>query len=204
LALADIAANGQTYANTNGACQSTSLASTLLVDYFDTDQNSDLIMYCPTTGVTLINQIVSNRQVAGVGKYFIPAGQTDAASSYLISGNDIIQTTLKRRFGINVAKYIQDNPSIDTFQFVLQGRTSDAAKTVTGAYALRTVNQGYLYMGGSEGTYVPTVVGSSGSTTSWSNTIQTGGDGTVGIGIGAVILRLTYVVSTNTLTQSNT
>jgi hypothetical protein len=58
-------------------------------------------------------------------------------------------------------------------------------------------------MFGTEGTYNPSVVGSSGVITSWSDTIPTGGDGTVGITVGEVLLRLTYVVSTDTLTQSS-
>lgn len=202
LALADITANAQTYANTNGSCVIVTNTSTLLIDFYDSNQDADICLYCPTTGVSGENVPVSNRDISGSHRHFLPYGETEAIDCYLLASDNIIDATNKRRFGINLAKYIVDHPTINVFEFVIRGRTS-SAKSINGIYTLRTVNEGYLNMVGSEGTYIPAVVGAppSGSV-AYSDTIPSGGDGTVGIAIGEVLLRLTYTVSTNNLVAS--
>jgi hypothetical protein len=205
-ALADIAANGQNYANTHGTCLVTSLIGTLLIDYY-TDEDADLCAYCDTVGVTETGIIVTapeNNTGTGVARY--PNDGRDPSGCYLLSSNRITTLgTTKMRFGINMAYFISTYPAIDTFKFVVRGRSSTSAE-VFGIYALRDISQGHLIMpeiSTGSSTYIPSV--SAASTypiQSYDTHIVSGADGTVSNSIGSPILQLEYTVSTNTLIKT--
>ncbi|CAM6001148.1 unnamed protein product [Sphagnum balticum] len=178
-ALADIAANGQNYANANGSCLTQSLESTLLVDYY-ADTTADLCAYLLTPGFAESGQIVAPPENGGPQQ--LPNDGRDPAACYLLFSNKLSGPPV-RRAGINLAYFIAKYPGTDVFTFRLQGRGS-AALAITGIYAMRAVNMGYLTMitfGGSGGGLIPSV---SGATTAdivgYSSHIEAGTDGTVG------------------------
>jgi hypothetical protein len=198
-ALADIAANGQDYANAHGFCIDDTLISTLLIDYL-VDVYADLCLYCDTIGVAETGNIVSS--TANGGPLRFPDDGRDPANCYLLS-SDKLSGPPTRRFGVNMAYFITQYPAIDHFTFIVRGR-SDSIKAVSGSYALRDVTQGHLVMGDyGGGLMIPGVSAvSSPGVTSYSTNVTAGANGTVGIGIGSPVLQLDYVVSTNTLTKT--
>lgn len=205
-ATADITANGQTYANSHGTCIITSKKGTFLIDFYD-DEAADVCFYCTTPGVAEANNPVTarvNNGGTGINQY--PNDGRDPATAVLISSDRLLLSSrVKMRFGVNMAYLIANYPSIDHHTFIMKGRTSLAnVGASSGVYALRDISEGYLALvpaSGEPSKLIPTVVGAGTTTTPYStHTTSSGADGTTGTGIGANILQIDYVVSTNVLT----
>jgi hypothetical protein len=199
LALADIAANGQTQANSHGTCIVTSKKGTFLIDYYD-DSAGDICFYCDTIGVAESGIAVTarvNNGGTGVARY--PNDGRDPATCYLLSSDRLtLSSRVKMRFGVNMAYFISTySPTIDVFTFYMRGR-SGTAGTAAGLYALRDVSQGYLAMvaaSGEPAKFIPTVIGASPVATGFTSNVTSGADGTTGPTIGNYILKLVYTVS---------
>lgn len=201
-ALTDISTNGQAYANTNGTCLVSSLASTLLIDYLG-DDSADLCCYIDTAGVTESNNIVT--ATINGGPLIYPNDGRDPAEAVLLSSDHHDGTPPSLRFGVNVAYLIAAYPSIDHFTFIIRGRTIGGILTSL-SYGLRNVSEGYLTLtqfdAGPPPLYIPGVSSGSSSPISVSTHVPSGADGTVGITVGSPILQLDYIVSTNVLTAT--
>lgn len=204
-AAADIAANGQAYANLHGSCILSTGYGTLTIDYY-VDTNVDLCLYTNTPGVSENMNYVASLVNNG-GPRQLPNDGSDPAVCYLLS-SDKLGGPPVRRFGINMAYFIAKYPGIVTFKFYLQGRTTGSGSPVVsnGEYALRTIMQGgHLAMGvfsaGPPELLIPGISISDISTiTAWSSHTATGSDGTVGPTVGAVVLELDVDVSTGVVT----
>ncbi len=197
-ALADITANGQTYANSHGSCILDTLISTLLIDYYD-DSTVDLVCYCDTVGVTESNNIVTS--TANGGPLMFPNDGRDPGTAYLLASDKLPGTgRTKRRFGVNMAYFISNYPAIDVFTFRVKGRGA-TSQAISGIYALRDITQGHLTLSTfSPGYLIPGVsAASTADIRTYNSHITNGADGTGGIGIGSNVLTLTYTVSTNTI-----
>lgn len=199
-ATADIAANGQANADTNGDCVETSNVGTLLVDYFE-DTGVDACFYCSTPGTDELNQIVASS--ANGGPLQLPNDGRDPSGCYIVS-SDKLSGPPTRRFGANLIYFVLKYPAINIFTFDIDGR-SDMAQVVSGNYAKRDSGEGYLIMSlYTDG--VSIIPGVSGATTAdienYSTNVISGANGAVGVGVGAKILRLTYNVSANTITAT--
>lgn len=195
LADADIAANGQNAANTNGTCLLDSVLSIFVIDV-QSDTNVNVCMYIDTPGVS------ESMNIVAVAQNFYQT--TDSAeSAYMLSSDNMVGTTV-RRFELNIGKLIGLYPNATTvpqFIYRLRGRTS-AAHTLNGVYALKYPYQ-KMTMTGSPGSYIPSITPSGGPTpTAWSGPITNGADGTVGVSIGAVIKTFTYDRASNTIIVS--
>lgn len=201
-ALADIEANGQTYANTHGACLLDTLQSTILID-FQGDTGLDLCCYIDTVGVTENNNIVTS--IANGGPLMYPNDGRDPATSYLLSSDKLAGPPV-RRFGINIAYFISTYPAIDHFTFKIRGRSTTSSSSLSGSYAKRDITEGHLTLGvydsGPPILYIPGVSSGSSSPSSFTTSVISGADGTVGITVGNLVLQLDYIVSTNTLTDT--
>jgi hypothetical protein len=194
-ALADIAANGQNYANDTGDCINDNNIATLLIDYF-ADTAADICMYCETVGVTENEAIVAS--TANGGPLLYPNDGRDPSTCALLS-SDKLPGTPVRRFGINLAFFIAKYPAIDIFTWYMDGR-SDTSKAVTGVYAKRDITQGYFVLADAgSGLKIPAVAGASPGTIGYSTNVIGGADGSVGVGVGAHILKFQYTVSTDDL-----
>jgi hypothetical protein len=191
---ADILANGQDYANTNATCLVDTINAIISVDMFN-DATLDVCAYIDTAGVSESNVIAARD---GLNFYL----ETDPApSAYILASDNIDQTTLKRRFLFNIGKLIAQYPddvAIPTFVFKIRGRSATAG-TKTGLWQ-REFADTSMTMTGEPGTYIPTTIPSGGPpASSWSAEVIGGGDGTVGISVGAVILTFTYTRATNAI-----
>lgn len=202
-AQADVDANGQAYANSHGSCIVSSKKGTFLIDFYD-DSSADLCFYCDTVGVAESGIPVTaraNNGGAGVARY--PNDGRDPATCYLLSSDRLLlSSSVKMRFGVNMAYFIAQYPAIDHFKFVMRGRTLSSG-ACNGLYALRDVSQGYLAMVAATGEpskFIPTVIGASPSSTTYSSNISSGADGTTGVGVGSPVLQLDYIVSTDSFT----
>lgn len=199
LAQADIDANGQTFANdpeNGGTCLAPTVNALLTIDMF-TDSNLDVCAYIDTPGV-----IESGNIAARDGLNFYQL--TDpAASAFILASDNMSDATLKRRFIFNIGKLIglyPDDITIPVFTFIVRGRTSGSPGSRNG-----TSQEEYpdvtMIMTGSPGSYVPSTSPTGGPPTEpWSSTVIGGGDGTVGVDVGDVILTITYTRSTNEVT----
>lgn len=196
-ALADayIAANGQANANAQGICLMPSVVSLFVVDMYY-DNYLDVCAYIDTPGVSQSGNIVAR----GINFYPSPSLAPDAL---MLSSDENIFGSLVRRFEFNIAALLvlyPDDVAIPEFIWKIRGRTRGTAGLKEGVYALKFPEQ-QMGMNGAPGTYVPTVTPSGGPIpTAWSSNAIDGGDGTVGVGVGNVILTFTYVRATNTLT----
>lgn len=193
-AMADayITANGQDYANANGYCLAPTVNSIALLDMYD-DDNLDVGVYIDTPGVA-----ESGVMCYTGANFYLPTDP--AATSFLLASDPIIGSTNKRRFAMNVGKLISmypDDIAIPEFIFKIRGRsTSGGIKN--GAYSLKDPSK-TLIMTGSPGTYMCGAVPAGGpAPSSWSGFCMSGGDGSIGPGIGDVIVTLTYNRSANT------
>jgi len=196
LAQADVDANGQAYANNEEVSGSTCLVNTtgaiITVDMFN-DGNLDVCGYIDTPGVA------ESLQIASTGNnFFLP---TDAPANAYILASDNMTGTTKRRFIFNIGKLIAQYPddvAIPEFIFKIRGR-STLAGSKTGAYQEEYPTE-TMTMSGSPGTYVPsTAPGGGPAAINWSANVDGGANGTIGIGVGSVILTFTYNRSTNTV-----
>lgn len=183
LALDDIAANGQSAANANAYCNVDTITSILVVDMF-TDSNLDVCAYIDTVGVMESGNIVARDGF----NFYEPS---DAASSAFMLASDAISiSSLRRRFEFNIGRLLGKYPLINIFTFQVRGR-SNVGGLKTGEFALKNPTQ-VMTMSGSPGSYVPSVSPTGGGTTSWNSNVAGGGDGSIGVGVGNLILTFTY------------
>ncbi len=191
---ADIAANGQTYANTNGTCLTPSTIAILVVDMFN-DSNLDVGAYIDTVGID------ESGVMASRDNNFVLASDTAAGAYMLASDNIFIPGNgLRRRFQFNIGKLIAqypDNTAIPDFNFKIRGRSTTAG-TVAGVYSLKYPHQ-TMGMNTDNGYYIPVVTSGGPTPTTYNTHKVAGGDGTIGIGIGQVILEFVYHRSSNTI-----
>jgi hypothetical protein len=165
----------------------------LLVDVYN-NTTADLYVYINTPGA-----VAAYQQPAFTGNNFFPNyGVSGAANCYLLS-SDKLAGTPSQRCAFNFTKLVTDYPNELTFTGIVAGRDTVSQK-INGVYSVKTV--GTLFMGGSPGTYEPSVSGSNISTVAYTsaNNLPTGANGTYGIGIGATILTFVYDVASNTVT----
>jgi len=187
MALVDIAANGQTAANTNASCILNTTVSTLVIDI---DNNAALssFLYIDTPGISESGTIVRS------GQNFFPF--TEPPENNYMLASDVISGTTNWRYETNIGKLISlypDATAIPEFIYRLKGNSSIAG-TLNGNYALKFPNQ-KMIMNGDEGTYVPSVDPPGGpAVTPWSGVVATGPD--------AVIATFTYNRALNTITVS--
>lgn len=198
----DVDANGQDYANTHGTCIVSSKRGTFLIDYYD-DSAGDICFYCDTVGVTESGNPVTarvNNGGAGIARW--PDDGRDPATCLLLSSDRLtLSGSVKMRFGVNMAYLISTYPGINVFTFIMRGRSTSGI-TSGGVYALRDVSEGYLAMvpaSGEPSKFIPTVIGASTTTSSYSSHTVSGADGTTGVGVGSPILKMEYTVSTNAM-----
>lgn len=196
-ALADayIASVGQGNANAQGYCLLNNTNSIALVDMYN-DDGLDVGVYIDTPGVS------ESLNMAYTGNnFYLPTDP--AATAFLLASDHIDDFTNKRRFAINVGKLIgmyPDAVTIPKFIFKIRGRSTSAG-IKNGAYSLKDPNM-TLIMTGSPGTYMCGAVPAGGpAPTPWSAPCPGGGDGTIGIGIGDVILTFEYDRAANTFLQ---
>lgn len=183
LALADIASNGQTQANANAYCNVDTITSILVVDMFF-DSNLDVCAYIDTVGVMESGSIVARDGF----NFYEPS---DAASSAFMLASDAVSiSSLRRRFEFNIGRILGKYPLINVFTLQVRGRSS-VAGLKTGEFALKNPTQ-VMTMSGSAGSYVPSVTPTGGGTTGWNSNVGGGGDGSIGVGVGNIILTFTY------------
>lgn len=195
LASNDMTANGQNFANTNGVCLANTINAVISVDMYN-DDGLDVCGFIDTPGVSESGNIVARN-----GQNFYSS--TDpAASAFMLASDNIAQPTLKRRFLFNIGKLIAQYPNaiaIPEFIFRIKGRSSTAG-VKTGVWQ-REYPDVTMVMTGSPGSYIPTTSPSGGPPAdSWSANVSGGGDGSVGIAVGSVILTFIYNRATNTIT----
>ena len=188
-ALADAAA--QTYVNTNGSCIVDTQVSLLVIDV-QIDPNCNLCVYIDTPGVAESGNIVA------VGQNFYET--TDAPETAYLLASDNIGGTTTRRFQWYIGRLdaMYSIGAVPQFILKLRGRTVSAG-TIQGVYALKYPYQKAI-MNGAPGTYIPSVTPAGGPVPlSWSGPIMAGADGSVGVGVGAVIKTFTYDRASNTI-----
>lgn len=185
----DIAANGQNEANINAYCIVDTVTSVLVVDMYD-DTSLDVCAYIDTVGVAESGNIVARD-----GLNFFEA--TDSASSaFMLSSDEVNISSLVRRFQFNIGRLIGLYPAIPVFTFRVRGR-SGSAGAKDGVFALKYPTQ-TMTMTGSPGSYMPSITPAGGPTpTGWISDAIGGADGTVGVGVGNIILTFNYDVATN-------
>ena len=195
LAQADIDANGQNYADTNGICLANTVNAIISVDMYN-DDYLDVCAYIDTPGVAESGNIAARNGL----NFYLPTDP--AASAYMLASDNIDQPTLKRRFTFNIGKLIAQYPddvAIPEFIFKIRGRSASAGLK-DGAYQEEYPDV-TMIMGGSPGSYVPSTTPTGGPPpVTWSANVIGGGDGTVGVSVGAVILTFTYNRATNVVT----
>jgi len=193
LAQSAVDANGQTYANANGTCLVNSIISTLVVDMYY-DNEFDVGAYIDTIGVAESNNI------ADINNNFYPIGSS-ASDSLILASDKVLTSSLRKRFQFNIGKLISMYPNatiIPEFTFKIRGRSNSVGLRY-GVYSLKYPFQ-TMIMTGSDGSYIPTITPGGGPTPiNYSTHIVTGGDGTIGLGIGDVILSFKYNRALNTV-----
>lgn len=200
-AQADINTNGQTYANNplnGGTCLASTVNALVTIDMFD-DDFLDVCAYIDTPGV-----VQSGNIVARDGLNFYET--TDpAASAFMLASDNIIHITLKRRFIFNIGKLIglyPDDVAIPEFIFKIRGRTSGAGGSISGT-SQEEFPDVTMIMTGEPGSYIPSTTPTGGpATVPWNSTVIPGGDGSVGLTVGDVILTVVYNRATNTTTAT--
>lgn len=195
LADAWIEANKVSVANSQGYCLAPSTNSIAIIDMFD-DDNLDVGIYIDTAGITESGVLCYTGQ-----NFYLPTDP--AATAFLLASDPLIGSTNKRRFAVNVGKLIgmyPDAGAIPKFTFRIRGRSTSAG-IKNGQYSLKDPTR-TLIMGGSPGTYQCAATPPGGpAALSWSGPCVGGGDGSIGMGIGAVIVSFEYDRAVNTFLQ---
>ena len=157
-----------------------------------TDTTLDVCGYINTVGISQSNNIAARN---GLNFYEL----TDPASQAFILASDNMTAATTRRFEFNVGKLIgmyPDATAIPKFKFEIRGRKFSAG-LVSAYYTLKFPNQ-KMIMQGSPGSYVPSIDPPGGpALVHFSSNVVGGGDGSIGIGIGSVIVIVTYDRATN-------
>lgn len=193
LALNDISANGQNYANdpSRGYCTLDSTNSVIVVDISNTN-NTDICAYIDTPGIS------QSRIIAGKNGLNFFQLNDPASQAFILASDD----TKPIRFEFNISKLLgiyPDAVAIPQFIFKIRGRQA-VASFINCLYSLKYPNQ-KLIMTGVPGSYLPSVdpTGGPSSVPVASTTIPGGGDGTIGINIGVELYQITYTRSNNTV-----
>lgn len=202
LADADIAANGQTYANdpSRGFCIINTVSSIIVCD-IEGDGSLDAYAYIDTPGITENGSLANPENIAARNwrNFFL---RTDPESQAFILASDNMTSGVKRRFAFNIGKLIgmyPDDVAIPVFIVKIAGR-QNTASTVSAYYTLKYPDQ-KMTMQGAPGTYVPSVVPAGGPPVNpFDIVIPGGGDGTIEFGTGSVIITFEYNRSSNTVT----
>lgn len=198
LALADITANGQNYANTNGYCFAPTEAGIIVVDFLSTAPTMDIFAYIDTVGVD--SDI--NQQLVYTGQNYLPLTGTlaTAADCYLLASDQLVPSFY--RFEFNIGKLLAEYPSINDFIFRIQARASTTTSTTIN-YNYQYGGTGHMTMVNSGGLLVCSVAGAT-LTAVVANTLSvpSGRNGVYNIGNGAVIATFTYDRTAKTLTQT--
>lgn len=167
----------------------------LVIDIFDTT-TINAYAYVNTPGATIPYQ-----QPVYTGNNFYPTGSTDAANAWGLS-SDLNPPQPTRRFEFNIQKLIATYPAEPTFTIIVAGRDTSSG-TMRGSYVNRSAADSQMVMGGSPGSYLPTVSGTILASTNYSGyAVVAGANGTYGIGIGAEIIKFVYDVATMVITVS--
>lgn len=178
---------GQAFANSTGSCMTPlpSTATGILV--VDIDNDADLCGYVNSSG-TDPYQIP-----AYTGVNFEPNDGTTADLCYVLASDPITGGPLKRRFEFNIARLINTYPSFLSFVVVIRGRAASSG-TLAGSYSLKGADAGNMTMTGVSPNLIPSVSGvhDIGTTPFSGVTIGGSGDGTIGLGIGAIVMTFTY------------
>lgn len=192
LADAYIASVGQDNANTEGFCLMNATNSIALVDMYN-DDTYDVCAYIDTPGVA-----ESGVACYTGANFYLPTDP--AATAFILASDPIDDFTNKRRFAFNIGKLIgmyPDAGAIPKFIFKIRGRCATAG-VKNGAYSLKDPTR-TLIMGGSPGTYMCAATPPGGPPLNfWSAYADAGANGSIGIGIGSVILTFEYDRAANT------
>ena len=179
---------------TTTTTQAPTQISILVVDMYN-NTSLDVCAYIDTPGVTPSGNIVS---AVGALNFYVPGDA--AANAYLLSSDNITPSpSLTRRFEWNINRLHFEYPNqttYPTFTLQVRGRAASAA-SVSGEYSLKFPNQ-TMTMGGSLGSYIPSVTPAGGpAPTLWNSNVISGANGTVGTSVGDLILTFVYVRATN-------
>lgn len=181
--------SGQANANTNGSCMTPLPSDAVGILVIDVFNDADLCAYINTSG-TIPYQI----PIYTGTHNFEPNDGTSPSLCYALASDPISgMGSLKRRFEINFARLINENPLSLSLVIVVRGRAASSG-TLSGAYSLKGASGGYMIMTGSSGSYIPSTSGAPAiSTNSYSGvTIGGSGDGTIGLTTGAIVMTFTY------------
>lgn len=186
---------GQEYANLNGECKAplpSDAVGIIQVDIFDTYLEAYMV-------IDTASIVDAYNKPCYTGNNFVPMDGTAPRNCWLLASDN---NEGNYRLQGNIARVINNYPGVASFDYLIGGR-SNVTKTVSGAYALKGADAGYMIMNGGPGTYVPaTAVSTTISTVPMGDINLIGGaNGSIGLGIGAEILRFRYNVAAKTLTR---
>lgn len=187
--------NKVSVANAEGYCLMPTVNSIAIIDMYN-DDDLDVGIYIDTVGVA-----ESGVMCYTGANFYLPTDP--AATAFLLSSDHLSDPVNKRRFAVNIGKLIgmyPDDVAIPEFRFPVRGRsTSSGIKN--GEYSLKDPSR-TMVMSGSPGTYQCGAVPAGGpSADAWTGYCEAGGDGSIGIGIGAVIVTFVYNRASNTFTH---
>lgn len=167
----------------------------LMVDFYN-DPSMNLVAMIDT-------QVFSGYRIpAHQGANIIPS-DTLLAEDALVLASDLNQASSTNwRFEFNLAKLIRDNPGTADFAFQIKGRSAHA-NAVSGAFSLKT-RSAKMAMNGSEGTYMPNVIGGAdvGSPVNFSAQVSNGADGNYNSDDLPLVISFNYNVPNSLLTYS--
>jgi len=186
---------GQANANVEGECLPplpSDAVGIIQVDIFDA--NLESYMAIDTASV-----VDAYNRPCYTGNNFVPMDGTEPKNCWLLASD--LNSGNFRHQG-NIARVINSYPGVASVDYVIVGR-SNTTKIVSGAYALKGADAGYMIMNGAPGSYVPaTAVSTTITTVPMSDiSIVGGANGQIGLGIGQEILRFRYNVALKTLTR---
>lgn len=169
-------------------------AGVLVVDFYN-DSTMDLVAIIDTPGIS---------------GYHVPAHQganiigedRDVVEDALILASDLNSPSKTNwRFEFNLAKLIRDNPGTSDLVFQIKGRSAYVS-TLSGAFSLKN-RAAIMAMNGSEGTYMPTVIGGAnvGSIIDFNVRVDGSADGTYNPDYLPVVISFNYNVPNSLLTS---
>lgn len=187
---------GQAYANTNGICNPplpSDAVGVIVVDLF-VASTMDVCGFVdsPEFASDGIYQIPVYR-----GNNFLPNG-TAPANCWSLAGD---YSGSLYRFQFNVARMLNTKgTTVPYYDFKIRGRGTSSG-TLSGAYSLKGADHGNMIMGGSPGSYQPSVQNANTiGIQSFSGKAYVGGaNGAIGIAFGNDILHFRYTVATKQL-----
>ena len=202
-ATADVAnfnAQGQVNANTVGVCNPplpSDAVGIIVIDLYN-DKSLDVCAFVDSP--EFINEGIYQEPIYK-GKNFLPVS-TAAANCWGLASDQVNQSnSLAYRFEFNVARMLNTKGNTVAFyDFKIRGRGSNSGN-LSGAYSLKGADSGTMTMQGSAGSFVPSTQNSVtiGLVNYSGKPYVGGGNGSIGIGIGADILHFRYDVVNKSL-----